>query len=406
MRVTTGLAVLALVAGLAGAQDGRGSTSEPGSIEDVLERRPGAGDLVLESRDPQRPTGTTADEPSAWLPYLAFESDAVVRAYDLELRGDWLRLAVAEYLWGKGPDELFVRNAAFSRELVDAQGAGEWIVFLAVEARGMAAIGAIDRGVVPLTAGGHRPRWVPAGDGTQRLPGFVRQLLACRAQAATQSTELVRGWAGCEPEAHLLALQLAAMLARDPRARDASAAAWRHVAVLWSTEVVPFGLATPAGGCTPLKYDSTVSDGADRPGESATSPWITAARELFPLAPPALALRRMLEPFSVFAGLHEHLLQVLLGSAAARLGVPEPDGVTREARTDWLREHWRALLALDQEFVDEALAGNDPLDQRTAATVVRLHGGPTEALPEPSTAAERAAFLEAFRAWCAASTGP
>ncbi len=50
MRVTTGLAVMVLLADLAGpasAQREPGSTSEPGSIEDVLERRPDAGDLVL-----------------------------------------------------------------------------------------------------------------------------------------------------------------------------------------------------------------------------------------------------------------------------------------------------------------------------------------------------------------------
>ncbi|MBM3984244.1 MAG: hypothetical protein FJ296_00905 [Planctomycetes bacterium] len=192
--------------------------------------------------------------------------------------------------------------------------------------------------------------------------------------------------------ARLAAIGLAAMLARPASAQRAP------------------GGATEPGSIedvlTPLKHDSTVSGGANGPGGSATPPWITAARELFPLVPPALALRRMLESLSGFEHLHERLLQVLPASAAARLGVPQPDSGTREARTEWLREHWPGLLALDLESVGGALAGDDPLDHRTAATVVRRHAGSRMELAGTANDAERAAFPESFRAWCAGSEPP
>ena len=139
------LALLVLLPVLAPAQQGGhfGGVPDPEPPEDAA---------LLVAGQAAAPQPVHAPSPS--LPDLVLHADAIVRARGLQRSGEWLRLPVTGWLWGKGPDELFVRDAAFAPELLQDGAQDEWVVFLGQGAGSMSAIAALDGGVVPLDARG------------------------------------------------------------------------------------------------------------------------------------------------------------------------------------------------------------------------------------------------------------
>jgi hypothetical protein len=402
MRVTTGLAAVALLGGLAAAQDGRGGASAPGgSIEDVLERRPGAADLVLESRErgAREPVPTTAFVPSPSLPDLVLHSDAIVHVRGLLRHGDWLGMTVAGHLWGSGPDELFVLNRAIAPGLADAAGDAEWVLFLGVTPQGLAAIGAIDAGVVPLAVDGSRPPGWPAAVPVPYGPtlGWVERLLECRADdGGARLAALLAGTCRAPRSADeaLVALQVAALLAREPDL-GGRAGALRTAAVH-----LPEMARAPAPGADPLPEGPA---------------WALSLPAVAPHAPPACVLAELLRgreprvhPRFEPAPREWIAIVAVARSAAARLEEPQelpPDADAATLRT-WMLANWRGLLLQDRDFVETCLTTGAPDDRQAASACVRrLTGWPVPAV-DGAPDEEFVDLLARFRDWCAASTGP
>lgn len=416
MRVTTGLAALALLAGLAAAQGGTGDAGEPGSLEDVLGRRPGAGELVLESRERGAPQPAVSPPcaPSPSLPDLVLHADAIVHARGLQRRDDWLRLDVVEHLWGTGPDELFVLNRALAPALVDGAGDAEWVVFLGVSPDGLAAIGAIDAGVVPLTGDGLRP---PEWPGAAPVPlaaalDWVGRLLDCRVgDGGVRLAALLSGAcrAPKEPADSLVALQVAALLAREP-AFAAQAGALRAAAVHLPRLVGSTYAGADAG--TAASLDVARLEAVPAPGGSA---WGLAIEAVAPHAPPACVLSDLLrgrEPrLHARHGLapREQVAALAVArAAAARAGqaLTEPPESDVAALRAWMLAGWPELLLQDLDFVEACLRAGAPDDLQAGGECVRRLTGWTDAELAGAPDDARADLLARFRAWCAASTGP
>ena len=339
------------------------------------------------------------------LPDLVLHTDALVRSETLERSGRFLRIVVAEYLLGRGPEELFVEDRAFEAGLLSeagrpsGSGGAGWFVFLVTTREGLVALSACRDSVVPLAETGRI-----AADSSDyalaepELAQLLRALIACRApDGVARAVALVADCSGAPDAAHRLAgLQLAAEIARGSTSAPADA----PLAALVGGEWAAGWLRGPA-----------------------LAPRLEDACARFPteLAPPLVTLRRLLaddagasvEPGVARLGRAARLARALAASRQppdaldTMLGAEGEAAPGRDVLQAWVEARRGELLALDGAFIARVLRRDD--DPRTAGLargwLAELTGGAVS-LPDPAEAAVRGEVAGRLEAWCLDARAP
>lgn len=399
------LALLVLLPALASAQQG-------GHFGGVPDAEPPEDAALLAAGQAVAPQPVHAPSPS--LPDLVLHADAIVRARGLERSGEWLRLPVTGWLWGKGPGELFVRDAAFAPEVLQAGAAGEWVVFLGQGAGSMSAIAALDGGVVPLDAHGRRPPAISAPLPLERGVTLQRigQLLAVRRHEADLGA-WIDGLLREPPSLDdaLLAAQAAALEVQPAAAPfagpDVARLAVMRLAGLVGELDRVTGQARGTGAGAALDALIDHPDGA----------WRLALERLATQAPPAALLGGLApdpaqRPYARALGqLERRLALAVLDAAVQRLAADgRPIGrpaepLTRGDLREWLAGWRLVLLQQDLAFAQAALLEGGPANVQAAVMCIAPHTGWEVQLDPQASRADRQALLQAFREWCGEQAG-